>query len=83
MSVEVGQCAPDFILQNQHGEPVMLSRYRGESNVLLVFYPFAFSSVCSRELSEIRDNIDELGDDVQVLAVSVDSMFSLRGVRGP
>ncbi|GLW67301.1 peroxiredoxin [Actinomadura rubrobrunea] len=78
MAVEVGGGAPDFELKDQHGTPVKLSDYRGRKNVLLVFYPLAFSGVCTGELSAIRDELPTLGDDVQVLAVSVDSMFSLR-----
>ncbi|GAA4143260.1 MULTISPECIES: peroxiredoxin [Actinomadura] len=79
MAVEVGDSAPDFELKDQHGTPVKLSDYRGRKNVVLVFYPLAFSGVCTGELCTIRDELPTLGgDDVQVLAVSVDSMFSLR-----
>lgn len=78
MAVEVGDGAPDFELKDQHGAPVKLSDFRGEKNVVLVFYPLAFSGVCSGELSRIRDELPTLGDDVEVLAVSVDSMFALR-----
>ena len=51
MAVEVGQEAPDFELSDQHGKPVRLSSFRGAKNVVLVFYPLAFSNVCSGELS--------------------------------
>jgi mycoredoxin-dependent peroxiredoxin len=79
MAVEVGDTAPDFELKNQHGAPVKLSDFRGEKNVVLVFYPLAFSGVCTGELCAIRDELPTLGgDDVQVLAVSVDSMFAHR-----
>ena len=79
MAVEVGDGAPDFELKDQHGTPVKLSDFRGEKNVVLVFYPLAFSGVCTGELCQIRDELPTLGgDDVQVLAVSVDSMFALR-----
>lgn len=78
MAVEVDDGAPDFELKDQHGAPVKLSDFRGEKNVVLVFYPLAFSGVCSGELSRIRDELPTLGDDVEVLAVSVDSMFALR-----
>ena len=47
MAVEVGQEAPDFELNDQHGQPVRLSSLRGAKNVVLVFYPLAFSGVCS------------------------------------
>jgi mycoredoxin-dependent peroxiredoxin len=74
----VGEPAPDFELSNQFGEPVRLSSFRGQ-NVVLVFYPFAFSGVCTGELCEIRDNLALFEDSrATVLAVSVDSKFSLR-----
>jgi peroxiredoxin len=79
MAVEVGQEAPDFELKNQHGEPVRLSSFRGTKNVVLVFYPLAFSGVCSTELYALRDDFPEITrDDVEVLAVSVDSTYVLR-----
>lgn len=75
---EVGGPAPDFELSNQYGEPIRLSDFRGR-NVVVVFYPFAFSGICTGELCEIRDNIGAFEDsDATVLAVSVDSKFSLR-----
>ena len=75
----VGQDAPDFTLKNQKGEEVTLSSFRGEKNVVVVFYPFAFSGICTGELCEIRDDLGAFeSDDVQVLAVSCDPMFSLR-----
>jgi len=79
MAVEVGDEAPDFELQDQHGTPVKLSSFRGQKNVVLVFYPLAFSGVCTGELCSIRDNFPEISrDDVQLLTVSVDSGFSHR-----
>jgi mycoredoxin-dependent peroxiredoxin len=79
MAVEVGDSAPDFELKDQHGSPVKLSDFRGEKDVVLVFYPLAFSGVCTGELCTIRDELPTFGgEDVQVLTVSVDSMFSHR-----
>jgi mycoredoxin-dependent peroxiredoxin len=80
MPVEVDDAAPDFTLVDQHGGPVRLADYRGRKNVVLIFYPLAFSRVCSGELCEIRDALATLGpeEDVQVLTVSVDSMFAHR-----
>jgi peroxiredoxin len=79
MTVEVGDSAPDFELKDQHGTPVKLSDFRGTKDVVLVFYPLAFSGICTGELCTIRDELPTLGgDDVQVLAVSVDSVFALR-----
>jgi mycoredoxin-dependent peroxiredoxin len=74
----IGGTAPDFELSNQFGEPVRLSSFRGQ-NVVLVFYPFAFSGICTGELCEIRDNLAMFEDaNATVLAISVDSKFSLR-----
>ena len=79
MAVEVGQEAPDFELRNQHGEPVRLSSFRGAKNVVLVFYPLAFSGVCSSELRALRDDFPEVArDDTELLTVSVDSVYVLR-----
>ncbi|MEZ0076212.1 peroxiredoxin [Planotetraspora sp. GP83] len=78
MAVEVGDRAPDFELQDQHGVPVRLSDLRG-SEVVLVFYPLAFSPVCHGELGAIRDElVPSAPAGVRVLTVSVDSMFSHR-----
>src|SRR5512132_3931001 len=78
-AVQVGQEAPDFELKNQHGELVRLSDARGQRAVAIVFYPFAFSGTCTGELCEIRDNLSVFeADNVQVLAVSCDSVFTLR-----
>ncbi|MDR3034656.1 MAG: peroxiredoxin [Kitasatospora sp.] len=79
MTIEIGAQAPDFELKNQHGESVKLSDFRGEKNVVLVFYPFAFTGVCTGEVCEIQKELPRLqNDQVQVLAVSNDSPFSLR-----
>jgi mycoredoxin-dependent peroxiredoxin len=79
MAVEVGQQAPDFELKDQHGTPVRLSSFRGKKNVVLVFYPLAFSGVCTGELTAMRDEFPEATrDDVELLTVSVDSGFALR-----
>jgi peroxiredoxin len=77
--LEVGDEAPDFTLRDQHGQEQTLSSRRGERNVLLVFYPFAFTGVCSGEMAELSDNRkawEDLGTDV--LAVSCDPVPSLR-----
>jgi mycoredoxin-dependent peroxiredoxin len=79
MAVEVGQEAPDFELKDQHGQPVRLSSFRGEKNVVLVFYPLAFSGVCSGEMCAMRDDFPEVSrDDVELLTVSVDSTYAHR-----
>ena len=79
MKIDVGQPAPLFELKDQHGQTVRLSDFRGRQNVVLVFYPFAFSAICTSELCEIRDNLGVfVADDVQVVAVSCDPLYSLR-----
>jgi len=79
MAIEIGQPAPDFTLTNQFGEQVTLSSYRGEKNVLLMFYPFAFTGTCTGELCTIRDRyVDLVNDDSVVLSVSCDSHHTLR-----
>jgi len=75
MAVEIGDVAPDFELKDQHGTPVTLSALRGKKNVVLVFYPLAFSGVCTGELCSMRDSFPEADrEDVEVLTVSVDSV---------
>lgn len=75
----VGALAPAFTLKDQNGQDFSLADYRGRKNVVLVFYPFAFSGICTGELCEIRDNLGAfVSDDVQVLAISCDHMFSQR-----
>lgn len=72
--VDVGDQAPDFELPDQDRRPVRLSSFRGSKNVVLVFYPLAFTGTCQGELCAIRDSIEDFsGEDVQTLAVSVDS----------
>jgi mycoredoxin-dependent peroxiredoxin len=79
MTLEVGDKAPDFTLKDQHGAPITLSDFRGSKNVVVVFYPFAFTGVCTGELCAIRDDLGAfVNDDVQILSVSVDSVFSHR-----
>ena len=79
MAVEVGDQAPDFELRDQHGTPVRLSGFQGAKNVVLVFYPLAFSGVCTSELCAIRDEFPEVSrDDVEMLTVSVDSVYTHR-----
>jgi peroxiredoxin (alkyl hydroperoxide reductase subunit C) len=79
MTLAIGTRAPDFTLKDQHGQDVSLTDFRGEKNVVIVFYPFAFSRVCTGELCELRDNITDFSDDhTALLAVSCDHMFSQR-----
>jgi mycoredoxin-dependent peroxiredoxin len=75
----VGQVAPDFALPDQNGVTVRLSELTAEKNVVVVFYPFAFSGICTGELDEIRDHLERfVSDDLQVVCISCDAMFSQR-----
>ena len=77
--LEVGAEAPDFELRDQHGQRVRLSSYRGAKPVALVFFPSAFSPVCSGELAALRAASPELADaGVELLTISCDPMFTLR-----
>jgi peroxiredoxin len=79
MATAVGEEAPDFELQDQHGQRVRLSSLRGTKAALVVFYPWAFSRVCGGELAVLQAQLDEIaGDDVALLAVSTDPIFALR-----
>ena len=77
MSVTLGQPAPDFTLVNQRGEEVTLSQLRGRK-VVLVFYPFAFSGICTGELCDLRDRRGDFDDDTVLLGISVDTKHALR-----
>lgn len=83
MAPEVGTEAPDFTLKDQNNQEVTLSSFRGERAVLVVFYPFAFSGICTSELSAVREDLPSFqNDDVQILAVSVDHPFALKAWSG-
>lgn len=77
--LEIGAPAPDFDLPDQHGQRVRLAEYRGRMDVVLVFFPFAFTRVCTQEMAALRDALPRLGRvEVELLAVSCDSMYTLR-----
>jgi mycoredoxin-dependent peroxiredoxin len=95
MAIEVGALAPDFELKDNHGRTVRLSDVQGAGaqrgdgenvgegengrNVVLVFYPYAFSSTCTGELQELRDALPAFAESgTQLLAVSCDSLHTLR-----
>lgn len=81
MAIQVGQQAPAFSLYDSDKQEVNLSDYKGK-NVVLLFFPLAFTSVCTAELCSLRDNISAYnGLNAQVLAVSVDSLFTLDKFR--
>lgn len=77
--IEVGDTAPAFVLRDQHGREQSLAERSGSRNVLLVFYPFAFTGVCSGEMLALQEEAagwDSLATDV--LAISCDPVPSLR-----
>lgn len=75
----LGGPAPDFTLRDQFGQDVTLSSFRGTKAVLLVFYPYAFSGVCTGEMAGIRDRLaDFLTFDTEVLGISCDPVFAQR-----
>lgn len=77
MKIETGQPAPDFTLYNSEKEKVNLSDFKGK-NVLLLFFPQAFTGVCTKELCSIRDDISRYSNaNAEVLGISVDSVFTL------
>jgi len=77
MTIAVGQEAPDFELPNQFGEKVSLSSFRGKKNVVVVFFPFAFTGTCTGELCALRDDLSVFqNDNVELLAISCDAMFT-------
>jgi peroxiredoxin len=77
MKIEIGQLAPDFSLYNTEKEKVTLSQLRGK-NVLLLFFPLAFTSVCTAELCAVRDNMKIYESlHVKPLGISVDSLYTL------
>ncbi|NYG60733.1 peroxiredoxin [Nocardioides daedukensis] len=77
--LHVGDVAPDFTLRDQFGQDVTLSSFIGSKAVVIFFYPFAFSGVCTGELTGIADRLDEfLTFDSEVLAISCDPIYSVR-----
>ena len=75
----LGAPAPDFRLRDQFGQDVSLAAFRGTKAVAIVFFPYAFSGVCTSEMSGIRDRLAEfLTFDTEVLAISCDPVYSLR-----
>lgn len=78
MSATVGSTAPEFTLPNQDRQPVSLSSLRGK-NVVLAFFPAAFTSVCQKELCYFRDQLATLnGANATVYGISVDTPFTLK-----
>jgi len=77
MTLQKGDKAPDFKLFNSDKQEVSLSDYKGK-NVVILFFPLAFTGVCTAELCEMRDNIATYSNlNAEILAISVDSLFTL------
>jgi len=79
MALENDTQAPDFQLISQFGESVHLSQFRGKKSVALVFFPLAFSGICSRELCDLSENLELFSNSgVALIGISVDSRHALR-----
>ncbi len=77
MSLTIGSPAPHFELSDQHGVNFSSASLKGEKNLVVLFYPFAFTGTCTGELCEIRDDLNSFqNDEVQLVAISCDSKFS-------
>ena len=75
----VGEVAPDFTLPSTAAEPITLSSFRGMKNVLLAFFPLAFSGVCTKEICAFRDDVERFANaDTVVIPISVDSTYALK-----
>jgi peroxiredoxin len=75
--IGVGDQAPDFTLRDQNNEEFVLSSFRGSRAVLVIFYPLAFTGICTGELCDVRDDMGAFQNDVvQVVSISVDSVYS-------
>jgi peroxiredoxin len=78
MTATVGEQAPDFSLRSQHGETITRDDLAG-APALVVFFPFAFSGICSSELADLRDHRDRFdAAGVRLIAISCDPMYALR-----
>ena len=77
MSLAIGSAAPEFNLMDQHGANIALSSFKGSKNVVVLFYPFAFSGICTGELCGLRDDLAAFQNaDVQLIAISCDPMYA-------
>ena len=77
MAINIGEKVPNFKLYNSDKQEVSLRDFK-DQNVVLLFFPLAFTGVCTKELCTMRDSIaDYQGLNAQILAVSVDSLFTL------
>lgn len=78
MAISKGDTAPDFTLTDTDNQKVTLSNFRDQKNVVLLFFPLAFTGVCTKELCSTRDNLSLYENlNAEVLGISVDSRFTL------
>lgn len=84
MPIETGKPAPDFELAGtKSDQKVKLSDFKGKKNVVLFFFPLAFSPVCSREMPTFEKNYKEFSNkDTEIFAISVDSLWTLKAFTG-
>ncbi len=81
MTLAIGDAAPDFTLRDQHGQDITLSSFAKDKAALIVFYPFAFSGICTGELTGLRDRLGDFETEHSTLiAVSCDPMYTQRAV---
>lgn len=79
MALKVGETAPQFELSNQFGETVSLADLLAKKPVALVFFPLAFSGICTGELCELQENLNVFtSSDVELVGISVDTKFALK-----
>jgi len=79
MSATVGSKAPDFTLVNQDRDPVRLADQIGSANIVLAFFPGAFSGTCTKEMCTLRDSMSQLNSlGAKVYGISTDTFFSLK-----
>ncbi|HKJ31618.1 MAG TPA: peroxiredoxin [Balneolales bacterium] len=79
MALSKGDQAPDFTLKNTEGEEISLSDFTENKNVVVLFFPLAFTGVCTKEMCSTRDNLKVYENlDAEILSISVDSQFTLK-----
>ena len=77
MALDLDSMAPDFELVNQHGQKISLSSFQGKKNVVVIFYPFAFSGICTGELCALRDDLSAFQNEkVELISISCDPMYA-------
>lgn len=77
--LDLNSKAPEFTLQNTNGDKISLSDYKGEKNVVLLFFPLAFTSTCTKELCQTRDNLKLYESlEAEILGISVDTFYTLK-----